>query len=144
MSNIIYKCKYFKIYELVPKAVYEARGEKAWQLLDENILRTIDKLREKYGRITINDWKWGGKNQWRGLRTADSKYFSQYSQHTFGRAMDLIFNDITAEDVRQDILRDLNSELYKYITSFEEGTSWLHIDTRNCDRILTYPIPIKS
>lgn len=136
-----YKCVHFDIWELVSKEVYEERGEKAWQLLDVRMLMVIDLLRQKYGKITINDWKWGGKNQSRGLRTPSSKYYRKYSQHTYGRAFDLIFHDITAEEVRQDILKNPESKLYKYITSFEENTSWLHIDTRNCDRILTFPIP---
>ena len=98
-------------------------------------------LRNKYGSITINDWSWGGKNHWRGLRTSDSKYYSTYSQHSFGRAFDLIFKDTTAEAVRQDILANPDQWDFRFINSFEEGVSWLHFDVRNCDRVLTYPIP---
>lgn len=103
---------------------------------------TIDALREKYGSITINDWSYGGTNESRGLRTPESKYYSPYSQHSFGRAMDLIFKYTTAEQVRQDILANPNDPAFIYITSFEEGTSWLHIDVRNVERVLTFPAPI--
>ena len=137
----MYKCKHFGIKELVSKGVYTARGEKAWALLDDRMLQTIDLLREKYGSITVNDWSWGGKSQSRGLRTAHSPYFSKYSQHTFGRACDCIFKDVTAEQVRQDILADPDDPAFRFINSFEEGVSWLHFDVRNCDRVLTYPIP---
>jgi len=47
----IYKCKHFGIKELVSEGTYNKRGEKAWQLLDDRILRTIDFLRETYGSI---------------------------------------------------------------------------------------------
>lgn len=34
----MYSCKRFKAYELVPKKLYELRGEKAIQLLDKELL----------------------------------------------------------------------------------------------------------
>jgi len=140
----VYICKHFGIKELVSKGTYEKRYNKSWQLLDERALITLDNLRGLYGSITINDWSWGGKNQWRGLRTSDSKYYSTYSQHSFGRAFDLIFKDTTAEAVRQDILANRSDPAFKYINSLEEGTSWLHFDVRNCERVLTYPIPMSK
>lgn len=140
----MYKCTHFGIKELVSEGTYKARGEKAWALLDDRALQTVDLLRGKYGSITINDWSWGGKNHWRGLRTSDSKYFSTYSQHSFGRAFDLIFKDVTAQQVRDDIDADRNDPAFRFINSYEENTSWLHFDVRNCDRILTYPIPMSK
>ena len=137
----MYKCTHFGIKELVSKGTHDKRGEKAWALLDDRALQTVDFLREKYGSITINDWSWGGKSHWRGLRTPDSAYYSTYSQHSFGRAFDLIFKNTTAEKVRQDITANPNDPAFRFINSFEEGTSWLHFDVRNCNRILTYPIP---
>ena len=95
----MYKCKYFDIKELVPEHVYEDRGEKAWELLDNRMLMTLDRLREIYGPITVNDWSWGGENQWRGLRTPESPVGTIYSQHRFGRACDCIFHETDAETV---------------------------------------------
>jgi len=94
--------------------------------------------------MTVNNWKWGGDREWSGLRTVDSSCFSTYSQHSFGRAVDVIFKDVTAESVRQAILENPDDTAFELINSFEEGTSWLHIDVRNCDRVLTYPIPLKK
>lgn len=126
------KCKHFAIHELVPLKVYTARGEKAWQLLDPRLVVLIDAIRDKYGRATVNNYFWGGKREWSGLRTPDSKYFSPYSQHTFGRAVDIVFNDITAEDVRKDIIAypDKWLDIVPSIT-LEEDVFWLHIDLRN-------------
>jgi len=132
----MYICKHFKIHELVPPKVFEERGERAWELLDSRALEILDTLREKYGPMTINNYKWGGNRQWSGLRTPDSSYFRPYSQHVFGRAFDCLFAETTAEKVRQDILdHDFGLE---GINSIELGTSWLHFDVRNCKPIKTY------
>jgi len=134
----MYKCKYFVIEELVSREAFTDRGEKAWQLLDDRMLMTLDRLREKYGKMTVNNWKWGGDREWSGLRTPDSPYYSKYSQHTHGRAFDIIFNNITAEEVRQEILANPDDPAFEFINSFEEGTSWLHIDARCVKRLYTF------
>ena len=134
----MYKCEHFSVHELVPPDVFNKRGEKAWELLDERLLITLDKLRKRYGSMTINNYYWGKDREWSGLRTADSPYFSAYSQHSFGRAADCLFKGISAEDVRQDILANPNDKDFVLIGSLELGVSWLHFDVRNCDRIKTY------
>lgn len=129
-----YVPKHFAAYEVVPEHVYAQRGDKSFQLIDDRLLVMADYLRDTFGSITINDYKWGGNNQWRGLRTADSPYYSPYSQHSFGRALDLIFKDITAEEVRRWLKG--NAEVWSAATGItsvtcEEEVSWLHIDLRN-------------
>jgi len=52
----MYKCSYFKIQELVPSAIFNRRGEKAWELMDGRVLITLDRLRERYGLFTVNNW----------------------------------------------------------------------------------------
>ena len=45
-----YKCKYFKISELVNPTLLKQIGEEtAWKLFDDRLLRMADKIREKYG-----------------------------------------------------------------------------------------------
>ena len=136
--NNQYRCKHFIIQELVPPQVYEARGYKAWELIDVRLLMTLDRLRNRFGSMKINDWKWGGNREWSGLRTPNSPYYSPYSQHTFGRAADILFADITAEEVRQEILADPDNSSFDLIYSMELATSWLHIDVRNATRIKTF------
>ena len=134
----MYRCEHFSIHELVPPHVFHKRGEKAWELLDERLLITLDKLRQRYGRMTVNNYYWGKNREWSGLRTSDSPYYSAFSQHSFGRAADCLFASKTAEDVRQDILANPNDDDFLSIGSVELGVSWLHFDVRNCDRIKTY------
>ena len=134
----MYKCTHFAIHELVPPHVFEQRGELAWELLDERLLLTLDRLRERYGYMTVNNYYWGKDREWSGFRTQDSPYYSAYSQHSFGRAADCLFQNISAEEVRKDILASPNDPVFELIGSLELGVSWLHFDVRNCDRIKTY------
>ena len=132
----MYIPKHFAIHELVPPEVYNTWGDKALQFLDDRALQTLDALREKYGRILINNWFWNGTRQWSGLRTEESPYGSAFSQHRFGRAFDCIFLDIDVEKVRKEILAD--PSLFPFINAIELNTSWLHFDCRNCKRIKTF------
>ena len=134
----MYKCKYFAIHELVPKDVYEKYGETSWKLMDDRILITIDKLRYRYGKMTINNYYWGGDRQWSGLRTPDSPYYSFTSQHSYGRAVDIIFKEVSTEEVRNDLLNNPNEDTFKLITAVELDVSWLHIDVRNVKRLFTF------
>ena len=134
----MYIPKYFEIHELVPPQVFHERGELAWELMDDRLLEQLDMLRTRYGSMTINNWYWGGPREWSGLRTPDSPFYGKYSQHTFGRAADCLFHKFTAEEVRKDLLADPQDISFNFITSVELGTSWLHIDVRNCKRIKTY------
>ena len=134
----IYKCTHFAIHELVPPHVFAARGEKAWELLDQRLLITLDQLRKRYGSMTVNNYYWNKNREWSGLRTSDSPFYSRFSQHSFGRAADCLFKDTTVEQVRQDILGSPGDPTFKLIGSVELGVSWLHFDVRNCDRIKTY------
>jgi len=132
----MYKCKHFFIQELVPKKVYQERGEAAWELLDDRALKTLDAIREQFGITIVNNWHKGGNRMWSGLRTPDSPWYSPYSQHTLGRAFDCVFNDISAEYVRCYILS--HKDEFKYIRGVELGTSWLHFDVRNSQAIKTF------
>lgn len=134
----MYKCTHFALYELVPRHVYEERGDKAWEALDDRMLRSLDYLRELYGSITVNNWYWGGNREWSCLRTPGSPYYKPYSQHSFGRSADCIFKRVTAEKVRQDILANPDTEAFQLIMSLELDVTWLHFDVRNCKRIKTY------
>lgn len=132
----MYKCRYFRIEELVPPEVFHIRGDLAWELLDSRMLGALDLLRDRFGKITVNNWVWGGDREWSGLRTPDSPFYSPYSQHTFGRAADCLFASVSADEVRSEIIS--SPHLFPRIMSVELDVSWLHFDVRNCQRIKTY------
>lgn len=131
----MYVCEHFKIYELVPPDVYYERQNLAWELMDDRLLITLDRLRERYGMMIINNWHWGGDRYWSGLRTPGSPFYRPYSQHTFGRAADCLFLDLSPKTARKEILENINDFDFELISGVELGVGWLHIDVRNCERI---------
>jgi len=125
------KSNKFKIHELVPLRLFNTiHPDVLWDMLDDRLIETIDKLKEifPHGSMTINNYMWGGDRGWSGLRTKDSSYYSPTSQHSLGKAVDIIFSEYTTEEVRQYILN--NSDLFPHITRIEEDVSWLHIDLK--------------
>jgi hypothetical protein len=140
---MIYIPKYFEIYELVSPQAYEDRGEKAWELLDTRLLSTLDLLRKRYGPMIINDYFWGGTREWSGLRTPDSPFYSKYSQHSFGRAADILFKNYSADKIRGDLLDKYPHLEFHLITAIEMNVSWVHIDVRNTERIKQFYPKIK-
>ena len=130
----MYKCKYFKAHEVVPPEIYEKFGERSFMFLDDRLLKLCDALREEFGSATINNYKWGGNRVASGLRSPDSPYYSPTSQHSFGRAVDILFKDYSAERVRSEIKENQAKFLISgnvYSITLEDGVSWLHIDIRN-------------
>ena len=130
----MYKCKYFAIHELVDPNTYEVRGGKAWQLLDSRMLKLIDALRDILGPATINNYYWGGDRERSGLRIPGGPHYRNYSQHTHGRAFDMLFNNYSADEVRamiEDRIDYLLAVSGLESITVEEGVNWLHVDGRN-------------
>jgi hypothetical protein len=133
------KSKYFKAYELVSKEDYEKMGDaKVWEIFDPNLIEVIDLIKEHFphGTMTINNWFWGGDRQWSGLRTPNSKYYSLKSMHSYGKAIDAVFSQYTADEVRSFVIS--NPQLFPHIKGIETDITWLHIDVRNRDEVLLF------
>jgi len=124
ISNNLFLDEYFpeKVYNK-----YKNRTSVLLFMLDKRLIEADQKLRDKFGPVTINNWWNNGDRQYSGLRFPGDPYFSKTSQHSFGRASDKIFKLATAEEVREYIeknWKDLG------ITSIEKGVSWVHSDVR--------------
>jgi hypothetical protein len=124
--------KHFKVQEFVPEAVYCELGDMSMILIDSRMVRTADAIREYFGvPMNINDWHFGGGNQYRGYRTSGCRVGAKWSQHKFGRALDIV-SRIPASEMRKAILD--NQEDFPFISAMEDGVDWLHVDCRNVDR----------
>lgn len=135
MSSGVYVPTHFTAKELVPKALYnkyKSRGDNwFWQtLFDERLLQVIDAIRSQFGPMTINDWSWGGNNQYRGFRPPSCGIGATLSQHRFGRAADLIPKSIHPDKIRDDIIKEQHDEVWKLVGALEMDISWLHVDVR--------------
>ena len=133
------KSKYFKAYELVSREDYKKMGDaKVWEIFDPKIIETIDIIKEQFphGTMTINNWFWGGNREWSGLRTPNSKYYSLRSMHSYGKAIDAVFSQYAADEVRSFIIS--NPQLFPHVKGIETDITWLHIDVRNRDEVLLF------
>jgi hypothetical protein len=137
-----YRPKYFALNEVVYPGAIQARGEKAWELMDDRILRGADWLREKFGPCVING-KFGGKGFTEsGLRDPFTTTGAKFSQHKFGRALDLKFLKVTCTEVYDYIIRNPTEARANGITTVEDirdtKGQWVHIDCRLLPE--TFPI----
>jgi len=134
------RSKYFKVHELVPKKMYEKYGKKSWRYVDTRLIESIDKLKEIFnlGTMTINNYVWGGSREWSGIRTPESPYYSYGSQHSYANAIDAVFSDYSAEEVRNYIIN--NQHEFTHIKGMELGVDWLHIDLRNEDELTLFTV----
>lgn len=129
---MIYRPKHFALHELVGPAVFAERGERAWELLRPGALMALDALREKFGPITVNNWKSGGQYKESGLRDFGTSTGAKYSMHKYGGAFDCKFKDYTPKEVAAYILA--HPQEFPTLTCIENPDStptWLHIDDRN-------------
>jgi len=145
MVYFIPDSKYFKEEEFVDRETYAAlkkRGISIWSLFDPRLLYCVNEMRKLFNvPFTINNWHAGRDREWSGYRIPKSPYYSPYSQHSAGRALDIITTDkvITPAYMRKEIISNPNSNAWKYITAVEisangKPPSWLHMDTRNWNK----------
>lgn len=147
---MMYRCKYFVIKELVNPNFLGLNENILWRLFDDRILKVADKIREKYGACTVNSGSWVDC----GLRKMDSKNGAQYSAHKFGRALDLHIRsiEVAAGKINDPVSRKKwKTNEYNKVRetlmvnhefddiSFENNTSWLHIERTNRDNRLFNP-----
>ena len=137
MSNF-YKCTNFKPEELVDKQTFDRFKGDVWFLFNQRALIALDGIRNYFhSSVIVNNWHSGGNLQYRGFRTKESQNWSQYSQHSLGNAFDLDVIGMTADEVREAIIKNKDDVYFYLITCLEMGINWVHFDCRNIsNRIL--------
>lgn len=130
----LYTAGWFELTELVDRRTYQAIGEGAWELLDERLLITLDRMRVVYGPMWINSWAVGGEKEWNGLWTPECPFCNGYSQHMFGRAANITFENFTIAEVHNDIMNGHSLKEFEYITTVMPEQEYLHVDVRNGNR----------
>lgn len=129
-----YQPKHFVVQELVPPEVYsDLKNEKysLTQIMNPKLLITADSIREYFNKpMTINNWFLGGEFTLRGFRPKNCPIGAVNSRHKFGDAIDFDIEGMTAEQVRQEILKNQKNTAFKYITRMENGVNWVHIDLK--------------
>lgn len=130
--------------ELLDRATYAKLGDAGMRYFRPEIIRALDWIWASYPttgkrKITVNDWAWGGKREWSGLRLPGSPFYSTYSGHSWGAAIDFVPEGITPAEMRSWILKQhANAEAQKFsiascpilgVRRMELDTpTWVHID----------------
>ncbi|MBF0406484.1 MAG: hypothetical protein HQM10_03960 [Candidatus Riflebacteria bacterium] len=129
------KSKKFRLEEFFSRDFFKKwqhKPEYLWGLMDARELITCDRLRERYGKCTINNWLWGGEYKHSGFREPACKIGAELSQHRYGRGTDKKFETVSPEEIRSDIRKNPDDPAFEFITCVEDGTdTWLHTDVRN-------------
>lgn len=122
-----YQPYYFTSAEFCSREAYAKLGPRVMRYVNSLAVFTADQIRHKFGPTTINSWSWNGDRQYSGLRLPEEPYYRLTSDHSFGNAIDMVFKDYTAKEVRDYI--EQNPEEFPFITFIEEGSkvNWLHI-----------------
>lgn len=120
-------CKHFIIQQLVSREIYEALGDKAWDLLSPNLCITADQLYEHFGRYTVNNWHTGGKFSQSGLRDANSMVGAPLSRHKKGEALDAKPLDVTPQFMHAEIIRLKDKfPLLNVLEDIAATPTWVH------------------
>jgi hypothetical protein len=128
--------EFFKLTELLSKPIINAYGKNALQLIDVKVLQSIFYQRVFFNRqIRVNDYKLGLSN--RIVRFPDAPDYRPGSEHsvkidTAGNivkkslAVDYDVKGLTAEEVRQTIVKNQNKSPFDTIQRLEKGVGWVH------------------
>lgn len=127
-----YRPKHFKLAELVDPHFLTMPEDEVWAMLDENALRAIDALRDKFGPLLIN----GRGYTESGLRRSNTKTGAKFSQHKVGKAFDIkpLQKGVTVRVMYDWIIANQTESYAMGIRRVEDirfAPSWTHIDSKD-------------
>ncbi|MFW5916194.1 MAG: hypothetical protein ACOCTM_01845 [Bacteroidota bacterium] len=129
----------FDIREFVHPDVWNEYGEKSVWFVNRKLILCDQALRDRYGLTMINNWHYFHEDLWYSRKRVNSGFNlnrdigADYSMHKLGLASDSIYKDVTADEVREDILKHEKFWLDMGLTTLESGDfakTWVHKDTR--------------
>ena len=128
---------YFIAEEFVSKSTFDQFGKSSIWFIDPRLKKLANFVRVFFGKpVTINNWKWGGPFQERGFRSLTSTTGASFSQHRFGRAIDLNVKGMTAQEVYKAILENEKIFMEAGLTCMEDikdTPTWNHLDIRHTE-----------
>jgi len=128
----------FDIRELVPPSIWERFGQKSVWFVRPGVIELAQFYREFFDSpVRINDWHYGGDLTMRGFRPPSSGVGAELSQHRFGNAFDCDIEGLTADEVREAILKHESAFMEAGLTTLESGAyapTWVHSDLRTTNK----------
>lgn len=106
----------------------------------------VEFFRERFGPTFVNDYGFGGEVYAQGItytmsgtRPPDTDIGAKWSQHKLANALDLKFQNVTPDEVREDMKNNPGIYLMHGITTTESGkiaNTWVHVDGRQWNKEL--------
>lgn len=133
-----YRPKHFTLTELVdPWFITHCKEDACWNMLDDNALRAIDALRDKFGPLLINGRGYAES----GLRRPDTKTGAKFSMHKYfsarkAGAFDLkpLQKGVTVRMMYDWIMAN-QAEAYamgiRRVEDIQYTPTWLHVDSKD-------------
>ncbi|NJL73884.1 MAG: hypothetical protein HC892_01425 [Saprospiraceae bacterium] len=123
----------FTLQEFVSESVYVKFGNNSIWFIDQKIINIAQLFRTIVDKsVTINNWHNKGSFNESGLRDFSTSTGVSFSQHKFGRAVDLKVDGMTGDQMRKIVIDNKIAFLQIGLTTIEDKTpTWLHCDCRN-------------
>lgn len=124
-----YRPRSFVLQELVAPTIYDRLGEDAWDLFNENALRALQALRDRFGPIVVNDWHRGGTFRESGLREMNTTTGAVKSAHKRGEAFDCKPTQMLSREMNDYIVTHPDEfRLIRRVENKQYTPSWMHFD----------------
>jgi len=138
----------FDIRELVPEAIWDVYGERSVWFIDPRTIAFLQELRDileeiypKQVSVVVNNWHTGGNRSKSGFRLPTETIGAKFSQHKFGRAVDIqVFvgnskdrTQLDSKEVNRIIFVNEQRLMAKGLTTVENveyTKGWNHLDCR--------------
>lgn len=124
----------FYLDEFMDQRTYRVFGERCQWFIDPKIVIIAQYMRTISGSpVTINNWWHGGTFSYSGYRPRNATVGAEYSQHRFGRAVDLKFRDLEPPEAARLVELHWHNLRAIGLTTMEDiqfTRSWLHLDCR--------------
>lgn len=127
---------FFHVHELVHRDIFHG-DVNSLDYISQWQIDTSEIFRRRYGKTIINDYYWGGDNDSRGTRPPWDEDGADLSLHKYAKALDMVFEEVTPQEVHEDILK--NQELFwaigvKRLEGKDKAPDWTHADRGKTDR----------
>ena len=127
----------FYLDEFIQPNIYKKFKAKSIWFLDIRLIRIAQLLRDITGRaVTINNWYTGGSYKDSGLRMLSGGIGATYSQHRYGRAIDVKVEGLTISELLDVIVDNEQAFRNAGLTTIEDikyTPTWMHLDVRYSD-----------
>ncbi len=123
----------FCLQEFLHPDFFEIKRINPLWLIDDQMIRIAQFVRNRFNQpVTINTWHNGGDYFNSGLRPYDSPEGALWSDHKFGRAIDVKVTSVDPLELQQDIIKHYSLYKANGLTTIEDGTpTWTHMSCRN-------------